>query len=101
MTIDERIEALAQSLELLSSMHQQTERAIEQTQTELRSLAESVKAYEKMIKAHDGRLAEHEKYLIQLMEGTARLLRVAESHDRRLSRLEGLPQDSRQRRESQ
>ncbi len=41
MTIDERIAALAQSLELLSGMHQQTERAIEQTQTELRSLAPS------------------------------------------------------------
>jgi len=97
MTIDERIEALAQSLELLSALHQQTERELaslhQETERELRSLAESVKAHENMMKAHDGRLAEHEKYLVQLMEGTARLLRVAESHERRLSHLEGLPEE--------
>ncbi len=46
-----------------------------------------------MMKAHDGRLAEHEKYLMPLMEGKARLLRGAESHDRRLSRLEGLSEE--------
>jgi hypothetical protein len=91
MTIDDRIQAFTQTLELLASLHEDTERKLaavhEQTERELRSLAESVKA-------HDGHFAEHEKYLMQITEGTARLLHVAESHERRLSRLEGLPEES-------
>jgi hypothetical protein len=57
----ERHEALAESVQLLTR--------------DVQSLAESVKI--------------HERYISDIMEGTARLLHVAQIHEQRLSRLEG------------
>ena len=43
MTIDDRLEALTQSVELLASMHRETERLQQQTQRIVGELAESMK----------------------------------------------------------
>jgi len=67
MNIDERLEALTHSVELLASMQRDTESRI-------------------------GQLAKNHKRLEQLAteiaEGTARLLRIVESHEQRISDLE-------------
>ena len=75
MTIDERLEALTQSLELLTA--------------DVRELSVSVKA-------HDGQIDALTKATMTLLSAAksqesriADLLRLAESHERRLTRLEG------------
>jgi peptidoglycan hydrolase CwlO-like protein len=42
-TIDERLEALTHSVELIASMQQQTEREIQQTQRQIKSLGRLVR----------------------------------------------------------
>lgn len=67
MNLDERIEALAQSVELLSHMQKATEQHIV-------TLAQHGKRLEKLV--------------TDIAEGTARLLQAIESHERRISDLE-------------
>jgi hypothetical protein len=60
MNIDERLEALTHSVELLAAMYKD-----------------------------NGKRMDHlEELVTDIAEGTARLLRVAEAHDERISRLE-------------
>jgi hypothetical protein len=61
MNIDERLEALTHTVELLATMHKDTEKRMERL----------------------------ESLVTDMAEGTARLLHVAEIHEQRLSRLEG------------
>ncbi len=75
MTFDERInrlterhEALTQSLELLARDIQEMRRDQQAFKDDQRKL---------------------QSFVMDIAEGTARLLNVAESHERRLSRLEG------------
>jgi hypothetical protein len=68
MNIDQRLEALTQSVELLAAMHKDTMLGVE-----------------KLRKA-DSRL---EKLVTEIAEGTARLLHAVESHEQRIADLEG------------
>jgi hypothetical protein len=68
MNIDEKLAALTQSVELLATMHRDNEQRIVQ-------LAE--------------RNARLEGLVTEIAEGTARLLRVVEFHEQRISDLEG------------
>ena len=61
MNIDERLEALTHTVELLATMHKDTETRMERL----------------------------ESLVTDMAEGTARLLHVAEIREQRLSRLEG------------
>ena len=79
MTIDERLEALTQSVELLSRMHQDNEKRA----------TEAVQANEKAVQANERRFA-------MLMDTMNRLGRILEIHDEtidehtdRIDRLEG------------
>lgn len=60
MTIDERIEALTQSVELLAQMHRDNERKYEERFTRLESLAERIvdvqASLANIVTNHDGRL---------------------------------------------
>jgi len=60
MTIDERIEALTQSVELLAQMHRDNERKYEERFTLLESLTERIvkvqEAVVHILDDHDGRL---------------------------------------------
>lgn len=60
MNIDERLEALTHSVELLATMHKDSEDRMERV----------------------------EQLVSDIAEGTARLLHVAELHEQRISRLE-------------
>jgi chromosome segregation ATPase len=75
MNIDERLEALTHSVELLASFHKDNEKRMERV----------IQGMERLTKA-DARL---EGLVTQLAEGTARLLHVAQAHEQRLDRLEG------------
>src|SRR5689334_12212679 len=67
MTIDERLEALAQSVELLASMQRETERVQQETQRfvaqRFGELAESMKQLANIAAAHDQLLDEHQQRL--------------------------------------
>ena len=67
MNLDERLEALTHSVELLASMQRDTESRIAQ-------LAKNQKRLEQLA--------------TEIAEGTARLLRIVESHEQRISDLE-------------
>jgi hypothetical protein len=67
MNIDERLEALTQSVELLAGMHKDDQKMID-----------------RLSKRND-RL---EALVTEIAEGTARLLHVIESHEERISDLE-------------
>ena len=67
MTIDERLEALTHSVELLAGMHRDNERAIAQ------------------LSQRNERL---EDLVTQIAEGTLRLLNAVEAHEQRISDLE-------------
>jgi hypothetical protein len=79
MTIDERLQALTESVELLTSLHRDLER---ETTEKIRSLA--------VIAEHNEvRAAQMDKRAAQMMEAITRLARVAENHERRINDLEG------------
>lgn len=67
MTIDERIEALTQSLELLASMHKDSEQRIstfddkiDKVVTLVESIAESVTVLANVVSIHEQRLSDIE-----------------------------------------
>jgi hypothetical protein len=68
MNIDAKLEALTQSMELLVSMHRDSEKRTQQ-----------------MMKRNQ-RL---EQLVTEIAEGTARLLHVVEAHEQRINDLEG------------
>ena len=74
MELDERIEALRQSVEPLASFHKDNEARMERV----------ILGMERLSKA-DARL---ESLVTQIAEGTARLLHVVEHHEQRISALE-------------
>ena len=75
MTIDERLEALTHSVELLSRNSQDMDRRHE-------ALAQSVELLTRDVRDMRG-------FIVEVAEGTARLLHIAEIHENRLTRLEG------------
>ena len=75
MNIDERLEALTQSLELLSHMHQENERESEKRMDRVDQVLTA--------------LAEAQ---IKSEEAIARLAHIADIQDRRITRLEDRPQ---------
>jgi len=67
MNLDERLEALTHSVELLATMHKDSEKRVE----------------------HNEKRMEHLEGLVtEIAEGTARLLHVVEVHEQRISDLE-------------
>ena len=79
MGIDERLEALAQSVELLVSMHKDNERRLD----------EHIRRYTEEMKTMAKRNLRLEHFITDIAQGTARLLHVVEAHEQRLSDLEG------------
>jgi hypothetical protein len=79
MNIDERLEALTQSLELLAHMHTEFERETGQKIQALAIIAEQTLDSVR-------RLAQHAR---ATDESIARLAHIVEAHERRISGLEG------------
>ena len=96
MNIDDRLEALTQSLELLASRHRDSEKRMEQITQNVDRLSENVdrqsKNMDRLSLATERNTqgnARLEDLVTQIAEGTARLLHVAEVHEHRISDLEG------------
>jgi hypothetical protein len=79
MNIDERLEALTQSVELLVSLHKDNEKRHDQR---MEQFAQEMKSLAKRNLRLDGLVTD-------IAEGTARLLHVVEIHEQRISDLEG------------
>jgi hypothetical protein len=75
MNIDERLEALTQTVELLAQMHKDNEKGMQRFS----------RAMERLSK----RNVRLEGLVTEIAEGTARLLHVVEVHEQRISSLEG------------
>ena len=75
MNIEQRLEALIQTVELLAQMHKDNEKGMERFSREMERLSK--------------RNARLEGLVTEIAEGTARLLRVVEAHEQRISKLEG------------
>jgi hypothetical protein len=75
MNIDERLEALTQTVELLAQMHKDNEQGMERFGREMERLSE--------------RNTRLEGLVTEIAEGTARLLHVVETHEQRINNLEG------------
>jgi protein involved in temperature-dependent protein secretion len=71
MTIDERLEALTQSVELLSRMHQDNEKRA----------TEAAQANEKAVQANEKAVQANEKRFAMLMDTMNRVGRILEHHD--------------------
>ncbi|MFZ0773954.1 MAG: hypothetical protein WCA49_18575 [Candidatus Sulfotelmatobacter sp.] len=82
MKIDERLEALTHSVELLASLHRDNEKGMERLGRHMEQFAQEMKGLGK-------RNVRLEGLVTEIAEGTARLLHVAEVHERRISDLEG------------
>jgi|HubBroStandDraft_1064217.scaffolds.fasta_scaffold219001_2 hypothetical protein len=78
MDLDQRLEALTQSVELLASMHKDNETRMEQF----------AKDFGQEMKTLGRRNLRLEELVTDIAEGTARLVHVAEAHEHRISRLE-------------
>lgn len=74
MSLDDRLGALTQTVELLVSMHQDNERRMEKVIVAMDRLSQ--------------RNARLEDLVTEIAQGTARPLRAAEAHEQRVSRLE-------------
>jgi hypothetical protein len=89
MNLDERLEALTQSVELMASMPKGKEKRMERLEQSTERLAQ---AMERIAVATD-RLTKGgtrlENLVTEIAEGTALLLHVVEMHEQRLSDLEG------------
>jgi hypothetical protein len=60
MTLDERLEALAHSVELLSSMHKDNEKRMAQMMDAIARLANIAAAHEERLDGHDQRIDDLE-----------------------------------------
>jgi hypothetical protein len=74
MNLDERLEALVQSVELLATMHRENEKRV----------TKIVAAIERV----DQRELRLEVLVTEIAEGTARLLHAVEAHEERIAGLE-------------
>lgn len=81
MNIDDRIEALTQSVELLAGLHKDHDARLER-------LDLIVARLDKIAARLDQRDTRLESLVTDIAEGTARLLRVVEAHEQRISDLE-------------
>jgi hypothetical protein len=81
MNIDERLEALTHSVELLASLHRNNEKRMERLDQHMENFAEEIEAT-RQAKPATG-------FVVDIAEGTARLLRAVETHEQRISDLEG------------
>ena len=86
MTLDERIEALTQSVELLSLMHQDNEKRF----------TAWMEAQEARMKDNEALLANHVQQLSiltaissRVIELSDRLVNIANDHEHRINKLEG------------
>ncbi len=75
MNLDDRLDALTQTVELLAAMHKDNEKRAAQFLDALTKLSKSNVRLEKLV--------------ADIAEGTARLLHVAEIHEQRITHLEG------------
>jgi hypothetical protein len=75
MNIDDRLEALTQTVELLAAMHKDNESRMQKFSEAIANLGKKNTRLESLV--------------TDIAEGTARLLRVAENHEQRISHLEG------------
>ena len=96
VNIDDRLEALTQSLELLASRHRDSEKRMEQITRNVERVSENVERQSNNVdrlslatERNTQGNARLEDLVTQIAEGTARLLHVAEVHERRISDLEG------------
>jgi hypothetical protein len=85
MTIDERLEALKQSLELWSHMHKAASKEYWEM---FRANEERFRADEGMFHADDMTFRANEERLAQLMDTRERLGRILEKHGQRLDDLD-------------
>lgn len=81
MNIDERLEALTQSGELLASLHRDNEKRLERLDQHMKQFAQEMKGLGKRNERLEGLVTE-------IAEGAARLLHVAEAHEQRIGDLE-------------
>jgi hypothetical protein len=82
MNIDERLEAIAQSVELLAGMQKETE-------NQMNRLAIQMDRLSKVSSGLANRNVRLETLVVDIAEGTARLLRAVEAHEQRIADLEG------------
>jgi hypothetical protein len=82
MNIDERLEALPQSVELLAVFHKDNEKRMERLDQHMQQFTQEMKAL-------GNRNLRLESLVVDIAEGTARLLRAVETHEQRISDLEG------------
>jgi len=88
INLDQRLEALTQSVEMLASMHKDNEKRI--AAGEERTVRMSA-ALEQLITVSghiNERIARAEGMIVNLAEGTVRLLHAVESHEERITELE-------------
>lgn len=81
MNIDERLEALTHTVELLAGMRIENEKRIARLDQHMEQLAQQMQG----LGTRNGRL---ESLVTEIAEGTARLLHVVEVHEQRISDLE-------------
>jgi hypothetical protein len=81
MNLDDRLEALTQSVELLAGMHRENEVRIAANE---RRFEANEKRMERLI----GTVSQLAELTTQIAEGTARLLHTAEAHEDRIASLE-------------
>jgi chromosome segregation ATPase len=82
MDIDDRLNALTQTVELLASFHKDNEMRMERLGQHMEQFAHEMKSLAK-------RNERLENLVTDIAEGTARLLHVVEVHEQRISDLEG------------
>lgn len=66
MNIDERLEALTQSVELLAGMHKETERLHKQNETLMGEMMNAIARLAHIAEIHDGRLDDHQERIDNL-----------------------------------
>ena len=86
MNIDERLEAFTQSVELLAVFHKDNEKDNEKP---MERLDQHMQQFTQEMKALGNRNLRLESLVVDIAEGTARLLRAVETHEQRISDLEG------------
>jgi hypothetical protein len=82
MNIDERLNALTQTVELLASFHKDNEKRMERLNQHMEQFSHEMKSLAK-------RNERLESLVTDIAEGTARLLHVVEVHEHRIGDLEG------------
>ena len=90
MTIDERIEAIAINLDMLTRIHLDNDREFrERFQRAEERLQQNEQRLQQNEERYQRRFEENEVRLAQLMDSMNRLVRIVEAHEERLDDLEG------------